>query len=265
MRLAYLACAAAALTGGCLAQPVVFDGGVLNGASFVKGQAVTPGSLVSIFGSSLAATLTPGDSIPLSATIDGTSVTFNGVSAGLYFVSAGQVNAQLPWDVLPPGVTSGTVNVVVMNQGVPSAPIAVQVAAVAPGIFSIPNGAGYAVAINADGSLAAPMGAIPGINTHPANVGDALILYANGLGAVDSTPADGAASLDQLRHTVATPTVLVGGQQAQVLFSGLTPQFPGVNQINFIVPQVPPGNSIPLQLQMGGITSTDQVTIAVGN
>lgn len=257
------ALAFAILAGCALGQPQIFDGGVINGASFIKGQVVAPGSVVSIFGTSLAASLSPGDTIPLSNTIAGTSVTFNGVPAGLYFVSDGQVNAQLPWDVLPPGVASGTVNAVVTTASGSSAPMAVQVAAVAPGVFSIPNGAGFAVAINSDGSLAAPPGAIPGITTHPAKVGDALVLYANGLGAVNTPIANGAASLDALRSTLAVPTVLVGGQQAQVLFSGLTPQFPGINQINFLVPQVAPGNSIPVQLEMGGITSTDQVVIAV--
>ncbi len=64
------------------------------------------------------------------------------------------------------------------------------------------------------------------------------------------------------RYAASTPTLLLG-VQANVFFTGLTPQFPGVNQINFFVPQVPTGNSIPLQLQAGGITSTDKVVMAV--
>ena len=36
--------------GLALAQaPSISDGGILNGASFTKGQAITPGSLISIF------------------------------------------------------------------------------------------------------------------------------------------------------------------------------------------------------------------------
>jgi uncharacterized protein (TIGR03437 family) len=241
----------------------VSNGGVINAASFAVGQPVSPGGLVAIFGTSLATGTVAGDTIPLSAAIAGTSVTFNGISAPLLFVSAGQVNAQLPWDVLG-GQTSGTVNVVVNNNGKLSAPVPVPVGPLSPGIFSIPNGAGFAVAVNnADGSVAAPVGAIPGIVTHPAKVGDALILYANGLGAVDSPVANGAASSDRLRNALTIPTVLVSGVSAQVLFAGLTPQFPGVDQINFVVPQVNPGDSLPVQLQEGGITSTDKVVIAV--
>jgi len=94
-------------------------------------------------------------------------------------------------------------------------------------------------------------------------VGDAIIIYATGLGQVDTTPADGAILPTGLAHTLNTPTVLVGGMSAQVLFSGLQPQFVGVNQVNIVIPNVPPGNAVPLQIQMGGITSPSNVTIAV--
>jgi len=66
-----------------------------------------------------------------------------------------------------------------------------------------------------------------------------------------------------LRNTLIVPTVTVGGVQAQVLFSGLTPQFVGVNQLNIVVPNVTPGDNLPLQLQMSGITTPNNTTISV--
>jgi uncharacterized protein (TIGR03437 family) len=263
VRFIKLSFAASLLLGSLVAQPAVFNSGVVNGASFAAGQPVAPGALVAIFGTNLSSTTVPGDTVPLSDTINNTSVTFNGIPAPLVFVSSGQINAQMPWEALNPSATSGTVNVVVTNGTQQSQPITVQLAQIAPGVYSIPAGAGYAVAINnADGSLAAPAGAVPGITSHPANVGDAIILYASGLGPLDNPDPDGAAS-PVLRHTLTTPVLLLGGVQCNVFYSGLTPQFPGVNQVNFFVPQVSAGNSIPLQLQAGGITSTDQVVMAV--
>ena len=44
---------------------------------------------------------------------------------------------------------------------------------VAPGIFYLPDSGNWAIAINADGSLAAPANAVPGVATHPAGAGDA--------------------------------------------------------------------------------------------
>jgi uncharacterized protein (TIGR03437 family) len=255
-----LTAAASALS----AQPVIFTGGVIDGASFTKGRAVSPGSLVSIFGTGLASSLQTGDTVPLSTTINGVGVTFNGVPAGLYFVSDGQVNAQMPWNVLPAG-TSGNVNAIVTKNGVASAPVAVPIGTYGPGLFSIPPGAGYAIAINPDGSISAPAGAIPGFPTRPTKIGEAIILLANGLGPVDIPVANGAASLDAIRRTVAVPTVTIGGQNAQVVFSGLTPQFPGINQVNVVVPSGATGNSVPIKISTGGISSPDGISIAVTN
>ncbi len=252
------------LAAAALAQtPAIAVGGVLNGASFTRGQAVAPGSLVSIFGSDLAGGLTLNDTVPLSTSLSGVSVKFNDIPAGLYFVSPGQVNAQIPWDVLPAGSASGKINVVVTRNGVASPVQQVDFTQSAPGIFYLPELGGWAIAINPDGSLAAPLSSIPGIATHPAQAGDGIQLLATGLGAVDPPVANGAASLDKLRTAVIQPIIMVGGKNATVLFAGLAPQFPGVNQLNFVVPSGLTAGTVPLQLQAGGITTTDQVKMAV--
>jgi uncharacterized protein (TIGR03437 family) len=243
--------------------PVITPGGVLNGASFTKGQAVAPGSLVSIFGSELSAGLTQNDTVPLSTSLSNVAVRINNIPAGLYFVSPGQVNAQIPWDVLPSAGSSGTATVVVTRNGVASQGEPVTIVPVAPAIFYLPDAGGWAIAINADGSLAAPENAIPTVATHPAGVGDVVAILATGLGAVDSPIANGAGSTDKLRRTVVLPLVLLGGQAAPVAFSGLAPQFPGVNQVNFSVPQGAPKGTVSLQLQAGGITSPDAAKIAL--
>ena len=258
MRTFKLAVAISILAACALAQPIVVTGGVLNGASFVKGQAVAPGGEIAIYGSGLTSSTLASSTVPLSVNLGDTLVTVNGVSAPLYFVSDGQVNAQMPWNVSP-----GNGSVVVTRGGVASTPVAVSIANVAPGVYSTPPGAGFAIAINADGTLAAPAGAIPGATTHPAHAGDTLIVYATGLGAVSPADPNGAASLDALRTAVVTPGVLIGGKSATVAFAGLTPQFPAINQLNIVVPAGITGSSLPLQLVEGGITSSDQVVIAV--
>ncbi len=252
--------------------PNIADGGVLNGASFARGQAIAAGSLVSIFGTNFATSLAVADSIPLSNSMGGVTVTFNDIPAPLVAVipggasNADQINAQLPWGVLPGGTTAGSARVVVSRNGVASNPSVVQIAPFSPAIFSVRFGVGIAIAINPDGSLAAPANAVPGIATRPAVIGDAggLMILGTGLGAVNPTGVDGRDSLDQLRTATTTPSVLVGGIPANVVFAGLSPQFPGVNQINITLPNtIQPGDAVPLQIQVGGITTTDQVTIAV--
>src|SRR5688500_8048271 len=140
-----------------LAQPVIADGGILNGASFERGQPIAPGELVSLFGSNLAGRLASAASVPisLSTTIDDVFVTVNGIRAPLYLVAPDQINAQVPWEV---GAT-GNASVVVNRGGVASAAATVPLAAAAPGFFLI--GGTQAIAINADGTIAAAPGSIP--------------------------------------------------------------------------------------------------------
>ena len=249
-----------------VSMPVISVGGIVNGASNAAGQPVTAGSLVSIYGTNLAADMAQSASIPLPTSLNNVSVTFNNIPASLVFVAPGQINAQVPWDVLPGGTLEGDVPVVVTSAGVASAPATVHVGPFSPGIFALNFGVGSAIAINPDGSLAAPSGSIPGMAAHPAKAGDpnGLIILATGLGAMDSYPANGGNSLDKVRRNLNAPEVLVGGMGSPVAFSGASPQFVGVNQINITIPDgAPTGDRVPLQLRSGGITTTDRVTIAV--
>ena len=213
---------------------------------------------MSIFGVNLATGPAAAQAIPLPDTLGQVSVSFNGIAAPLLYVSPSQINAQLPWEVS----ATGSVTVVVTNSGVPSAPQAVQVAASAPGLYAVQ---GRAVAINPDGSLAAPVGSILGFTSHPATPGDTLMLLATGLGAVNPMGITGDNSLDTMRRTITTPVVLIGGAATPVTFSGLSPQFVGVYQINFVMPSTEtPANNELLQIQEGTITGVAQTTIAIG-
>jgi uncharacterized protein (TIGR03437 family) len=253
--------------------PAVFQDGVVNAGSFASGQAVTPGSIVAIFGSDLASQLTQASTIPLSTSLNNVSVTFNNISAPLFAVipqgpgNPAQINAQLPWNVLPQGQLQGNVAVVVTNNDKSSAPVNVAIAPFGPGVFAFNvSGSLRAIAVFTDSALPWPVGAFPGLTTRPAKRGDVLQVLCTGLGAVDSPVlGNGYASFDKLRRTTTMPTVLFGGVPAtDVQFSGLAPTLVGVNQVNVVVPpNAPVGSAVPLQIQIGGVTSTDQVSIAI--
>jgi uncharacterized protein (TIGR03437 family) len=254
----------------CSAQtPVVPDGGVVNGASFAQKQPVSPGSLISIFGTGLVSKLASADTIPLSTSLSGVTVTFADLPpAPLLGVihgapSAGdQINAQVPWDI---GSGTGVVNVMVTTPNGTSVPVAVNFAPSMPGIFIVGLGGQLnAIAVNfSDNSLAWPQGLAPG--SHPVKAGDTLVIYATGLGAVDHQPVEGGIPpAGVLARTIAKPKVLFGGVAGDVLFSGLSPQFVGVNQLNVQVPTgVKSGNAVPLQIEVNGFTSTDTAVIAI--
>ena len=80
---------------------------------------------------------------------------------------------------------------------------------------------------------------------------------------MDHTPKDGGTP-SELATTVATPSVLFGGVAGDVQFSGLAPQFVGVNQLNVQVPAgVTSGSAVPLQIKVNGFTTTNQVVVAL--
>jgi uncharacterized protein (TIGR03437 family) len=246
--------------------PVISPGGTVNGASFAAGQPVAPGSLVSVFGSNFASGLSGADTIPLSTTLGGVSVTFNGVQAPMLLQTQGQLNVQVPFNVLPAG-QNGSVNVIVSVGGVPSAADPVTINQYGPAIFTIGT---HAVALiettndPRDGTVAAAPGSIAGATTNFAHPGDVLTVYATGMGPLDGPVANGdKGGFTPLKNTTTIPTILFNQVPGQVLFSGLSPEFVGVYQINVVVPAVGSG-TIPLQIQMGGVTSPASVTVAVG-
>lgn len=253
LRGCFIALLGVTLTGTLAAQnPVIVDNGVLNGASFAQGAA--PGALVSIFGDNLATSLASASSVPFSASLNGVSVKIGSLDARLRDVIPGtawsraQINAQIPWDVLQ-GQVQATVPIVVTTNGAVSPSQQLLISQVAPGIFTIPPGVGNAIVINPDGSIAAPVGSIQGYPCRPAKRGDGVFFYATGLGPVDVPVNDGADSLDHLRNTKASFTVVVDGLPVKPLFTGLSPQFPGVNQVNFAVPSGARSGIVALQIQ----------------
>jgi minor extracellular serine protease Vpr len=178
-------------------------------------------------------------------------VSFDVPSAGisvpghLTFGSSGQVNVQVPWELQ--GQSSVKVKVSTDDGFFLGNVVDVPLAPATPAFFL---GAGGIVAAED-----AQTGAII-LPTNKAKPGEILALYANGLGPVTNQPASGAPALggQNLAQTMTLPTVTIGGQQAQVLFSGLAPGFPGLYQINVTVPAGLTGNQ-PITVAIGGVTS----------
>jgi len=202
---------------------------------------------------------------PLPTSLAGTSVTINGIPVPLVGVSPNQINAQMPWN-LPGG---GSVPIVVTSPAGSSLPMTVFLTTAAPGLFNYTDYSGVsrpAAYNSADGTLPVPSSVqIPGYRSRPAVPGEAVVIWCTGLGAVTNTPANGAPGWGQSPYsaTLKTPVVLVGGVQANVLYSVLSTQYAGFYQIGFTVPTVGPGD-VPLQIQMNGVTTTDQVQMAIG-
>jgi uncharacterized protein (TIGR03437 family) len=261
--------------------------GVLNAASYAKnangqGSPVAPGSLVQIYATLPGATAASSTTVPLPTSLGSVSVTFNNIPAPLStIVPTGAfpfINAQVPFEVLSAGQASATVYAVVTVNGVPSALQPVPIVPAAPGIFTIPpTGQANVVLVYvdpADGNakIAAPASesALFTIPAAPIPRGTAGFFYATGLGVLTPPLSDGdAPSLtdpNAVVHNATTPTVLIGGITAEVDFAGQAPGYPGVNQLNIVIPNgASTGNAVPLQIQTadGKVISTPGATIAI--
>jgi len=240
----------------CAQAPFIQAGSIVNGASFRPAAApntsVAPGSIVSIFGVRLATETLFATVLPLPNTIGGTSVTIGGIAAPLFFVSLGQINAQVPWNV-----PSGNQPVLVKTSAGSSSSVNVTVTNTAPGIFSLAsNGSGQGVIQNFVAQDNTPLNGL----SNAASSGGIIIIYATGLGPVTNSPASGEPGSAQT--TVNHVAVTVGGKNAVVDFAGLSPGFVGLYQINARVPpETPEGCFLPVAVTVAGQMS-NAVTVS---
>jgi uncharacterized protein (TIGR03437 family) len=207
--------------------PTLNVNGTLNAFAIAAepGVSIAPGSIVAIYGSGLAGQTIPNTTIPLMTNLGGTSVIIGGLAAPLYYVSPGQINAQVPFEL-----TAGQpYQLIVSANGALTTPQTIQLGAVTPGIAAYPSG--YALAQhNADGSLIT--------DASPARPGEYVIVYLLGMGPTTVPVASGAVSPSlPLASTSDAPTVMLNGDTvSNVPFSGLTPTVVGLYQIDFQVP-----------------------------
>jgi uncharacterized protein (TIGR03437 family) len=232
-------------------------GAIVNAASYAKQAPLAPGSLISVFGSSLAQNQSIASALPLPMSLAGSTILLAGQGAPLLYASNGQVNAQVPY-----GIAVNAAQQLVISVGSTiSTPQAVTLAAAAPGVFTKDgSGSGQGIIEGVDANQVQTLAD----SDHPVVAGEAIIIYCTGLGEVNpAVPTGSAAPLAPLSTTVSPVSVTIGGVPATVLFQGLTPGFAGLYQVNAQVPSgVTPGSQVPVVITSAGQPS-QPVTIAV--
>ncbi|HUJ50297.1 MAG TPA: IPT/TIG domain-containing protein [Bryobacteraceae bacterium] len=211
-----------------------------------------------------------------------------------FSIGAGQIDLLVPYE-LP---YTGTVQVAVKTPTGSTLNYALTMAAATPGMYYIQDPStktrtnilaqfNNTAWLNMPASMATalqnlPSSTFPGVCQttfsalsvcgQPAKPGDVLVLYATGLGLAtpngdpngkplttgNLAPADGSV----LYETVTTPTVMVGGFPAKVLFSGIPPGLTGEYQIDFEVPTGVTGDDVPVVFSMGS-SPTDTRTMSI--
>ncbi len=214
---------------------------VVNGASYAQ-AAIGPGTIIAIFGTALSRSTLSATTLPLPTSLDGTSVSVNGQPIPLFFVSPGQINAQLPFQL-----ANGSAQLMVRDPNGATGSRTITIAPTSPAIFTISaDGKGEAIAVHADFKL------VRKAVLEYATIGETIVLFCTGLGGVENFTTAGAAS--PVANAISKPTVLMDGRPAQVIYAGLAPGFVGLYQINFVVPQGV-GGDVVTTVRSGDVTS----------
>jgi uncharacterized protein (TIGR03437 family) len=241
--------------------PAITD--VLDGASYLPG--IQAGSWVSIFGYGLANVADPGVSGLGAALANGilptvimrVSVTINGKSAFVAYISREQINVLAPDDT-----AQGPVSVVVTNDNEISAPFTAQLQPAAPGMFQL-GATSYAIATRyPDYAVIGNPAVVPG--TVPAKPGDILTLWCTGLGPTQP-PATAGKVVTASAQTSSPVTVTVGNTAVNVLWAGTSSNYFGLYQINIQLPQSIGSGDQPVVATVAGFQSPTAVNLFIAN
>jgi uncharacterized protein (TIGR03437 family) len=210
-------------------KPAIRRQGVVSTGDY--SAVVAPGSLVSIFGRNLAASPKTASAMPLPLELGGLQVRVDGQDCPLLFVSPDQVNTQIPY-----GVPATTVLEVLTGNG--STETSVSILPTAPSILVVTTNEAPATFA----SLQA---------------GKPMIVYVTGLGACSETTTAGNSASTQI-PAIAPVEVWLADWKIRPSYSGLTPGFSGVYQVNFTVSAAIPAGTYPLR-----IATADAISRAV--
>ncbi len=257
----YLTGFSVTITGTPFGSPTISSKTIVSAASLQNGS-VAPGDQVAIFGFNLgpAGGVRAPANANLPTTLGTTSVTFDGVSAPLYFAGDRLVVVQAPTNLNAGSMT----NIQVASSSGSSLVVPLAVVPAKPGIFTYESGGtGQAKVINQDGSLNGDGGTPAG--SKAAAPGTVLQCFASGLGPVDPPIPQGTlAPASPLSVATLQVTATVGGRPADVTYSGAAPGLVGVYQVNVKVPLTAPSGANKLVLTSGGNSSQDGVTVQIG-
>jgi uncharacterized protein (TIGR03437 family) len=241
--------------------PIILGGGIVGaGASNPPVQVISPGAMVSIFGSNFLALgtqrslqstdLTSGK---LPTNLGGICVSFGGVNAAITGVFPNQINVQAP--DLPPGPV--TVQVTANCGGtspVPGNLSAVRVDVASPEFFTatdLTSGKNYVAAVN--------------IATGFFTAGATVEAFGTGWGT--TSPGVAAGSIPAVAAQLAEPPqITLGGlvvPAADVLYVGVSPCCAGLYQLDFTIPSGTPKGDQPLIITVDGVSSPANAFLTV--
>jgi uncharacterized protein (TIGR03437 family) len=227
--------------------PFIAPAGVRNAAGDTPVSGVAPGSIVSIYGASLAPAFLAGSGNPLAQSLAGTSVYAGTRLLPLLFVSPAQINAQLPFDL-----SIGPMTLTVKNQNLADVDGFFDVVRSAPGLFVSRVGQfDTAVITRVSG---------PGVTAeNPIIAGETINLFGTGFGPHRNPPPEGFSVSEADGYRLTDPVeVLLGDKVLVPEYAGSATGLPGVVVVRFRLPDDLPRGS-KLTLRVDGVSTNTVV------
>jgi uncharacterized protein (TIGR03437 family) len=239
--------------------PFVGYKGAVTAFTYLADDGLAQGHVAVVFGNQFTTGDPQVSNLPLGTTFAGTQVLINGKPVPVQYVSAGQLNIQIPYDA-----PTGDATLTVVRGGQQGNTVSIHIDPIAPVLLPFGNGYVYAQV----GGTATPAGYSPAA---PAHAGDVLVLYAVGLGGTNpavtagtAAPASPLAVVPNVKVCMGSPTpvnpnVLCIDPQ----FAGLTSGLFGLYQINWAVPQdAPKGDAVEFYVTVGS-TRSNVLSLAI--
>jgi uncharacterized protein (TIGR03437 family) len=237
---------------------------VVNAASYVRSSVVSPGEIVTIFGTNIGPATPAGLALDpstgkVATLIGGVQALFNGIPAPMVYASSTQVSAVVPYETA--GITTPPVWIKYAGQ----TSNAFQLASVttAPGLFTQnSSGSGPGSILNQDNNVNGP--------GNPAAKGSIVQVFMTGEGQTSPQGVTGALTTAALPPPQVTPApllaigVTINGQPALYTYAGEAPGLvAGVMQLNVQIPANAQSGNLPITVSIGGNTSQSNVTVSV--
>lgn len=221
---------------------------IASAATYAPGERIAPGSMAVLWGELPTGydVYAPGSGVALPSQLPGLTVRLNNGTHVPLFLANSQVAAfQVPWEL---GDTALETAVVIGLDG-ERGPFPIRLAPFAPGLFMSDVSTRQGVILNLQGERVDRL--------HPVSTGEEIVIYATGLGPVNNSPRTGnPAALNATQTTILTPSVKVGGVNAPVVYSGLSPGSIGQYQVRVRVPAGGQrGIEVPVKLSIGNVAS----------
>ena len=239
-------------------QPAGAITSVANAASFQPGFASA--TWIAIYGTNLSTSTQTWGSADivngvLPATLDGVSVTINGIAAYVEYISPAQINVLAPDDA-----ATGAVQVQVTAAGQKSNSFTARKQPLAPAFFTIDNGK-YAAALHNTGYTYVGASSLFAGAT-PAKPGEIILLYGTGFGPTDPASPTGQEPTATVPLPANSVRITIGGMAATIDFAGLIPGAAGLYQFDVVVPSLPSGDAA-VVATIGGVPTQTGVSITI--